>query len=187
MRRHWLAIAIPALLALSLVALLVVTPASADDARVVGAYRITASFERTPVYPLEANALLVRVVSESGAPVAGVDSSLRLRIGVPNQVTETWELTSVPGQPGVYKVLLTLPRAGSYNITLFGNLNGQQVSERFVTGQNGLDKVIAPPRSYPRGSGIVVLVTLVGYLVGVAYLTARAALGRYRRAHRPAA
>jgi hypothetical protein len=173
----------PALLAFAVA--LFVTAAAADDERTVGAYRVTASFASTPVYPLESNGLLIRVTSLAGEPVVGLERSLRLRIGVPNQVTETWNLDPVAGQPGVYKVQLALPRAGTYFMDLFGTIEGQTVNERFVTGAQGLDKVITRGRVYPKGAGIVVLITLGGYLAGLAWLLGRAALQR-RRAHRPA-
>jgi hypothetical protein len=98
-------------------------------------------------------------------------------------VTETWELTPVQGQPGAYQVILALPRAGTFFMDLIGTLDGQGVNERFITGERGLDKVIAHGRTYPRGAGIVVLLTFGGYLAGLAWLVGRAAL-RNRRAHR---
>ena len=166
---------------LLLLSLLAVTPVAADDERAVGPYRITASFATTPVYPEEPNALLIRVVADSGAPVVGLERTLRLRIGVPHQATETWELTPEPGQPGVYRVNLLLPRAGTYTMDLFGTLDGREVFERFITGQNGLDQVIVHGRQYPRGAGFVVLLTFGFYLVGLAYLLGRNALSRWKR------
>lgn len=161
-------------------------PAAADDARAVGAYRITAAFERSPVYPDENNALILHVTTVAGEPVAGLERTLRLRIGVPNQVTETWQLQPAAGRPGVYAVRLTLPRAGDYFMDLFGTVGDQAVNERFLTGQNGLEKVIAAPRQYPRGSWLVVLVTLAGYLLGLAYLGGRWLWGRMWARRRPA-
>lgn len=165
---HWLRGIAP--LALLVLFLATAAPAAADDERTAGAYRITAGFERSPVYPQESNALVIRVATATGEPVEGLERTLRLRVGVPNQVTETWNLQPVAGQPGVYKVRLALPRAGDYFMDLFGTVADQPVYERFLTGRNGLEKVIAPPRQYPRGSWLVVLITLGGYLLGLAYL-----------------
>lgn len=166
--------------------LLRATPAAADDVRTVGPYRIAVSFASTPVYPEESNALVIRVTDATGAPVTGLESALRLHIGVKNQVTETWNLEPVPAEPGTYRVILVLPRAGTYGMSLFGTLNGQPIDERYVTGDNGLDKVIAHGRSYPRGAGFIVLLTFGSYLLGLAILVGRAALARRRRLHRPA-
>jgi hypothetical protein len=151
-------------------------PAAADDSRIVGdGYRITAAWATTPVYPEELNALVIRVTDPQGQPVTGLEHTLRLRIGVPNQVTETWGLTPDPAAPGVYRVALSLPKAAVYVMDLQGTVHGTAVRERFVSGENGLEPVIAHPRQYPRGSWIVVLVTVGFYLVGLAYLCGRGA------------
>ena len=158
-------------------------PVAADDTRTVGRYRITASYATTPVYGKEPNALLIRVVSERGEPVIGLESALRLRISVPNQVSETWELTPVAGEPGLYKVDVLLPRAGTFTMDLFGTLDGQQVFERFITGQNGLDKVITRGHRYPRGSWLAVLITFSIYPIGLAVIFGRR-LWKWRQARR---
>lgn len=154
-----------------------------EDARVVGRYRVAVAFARTPVYAGEANPFLIRVTTLAGEPVNGVERTLRLRIGVPNQVTETWAVQPVAGQPGVYQVILALPRAGTFFIDLIGAIEEQPVHERFITGQQGLQKVIAHGRSYPRGAEYVVILTFGGYLTGLAWFIGRAIV-RYHRAHR---
>ena len=158
-------------------------PVAADDTRTVGRYRITASYASTPVYGKEPNGLMRRVVSESGEPVTGLESALRLRISVPNQVSETWELTAVAGEPGLYRVDLLLPRAGTFTMDLFGTLDGQQVFERFITGENGLEKVITRGRQYPRGSWVAVLITFGIYPIGLAFIFGRR-LVKWRQARR---
>lgn len=160
-------------LAVVLLALTRVAPTAADDQRAVGRYRITAGFERSPVYPQESNALVIHVTDATGAPVEGLEQTLRLRIGVPNQVTETWNLQPAAGRAGVYLVRLALPRAGDYFMDLFGVIGDQPVNERFITDRNGLEKVIAPPRQYPYGSWIVIVIVLGGYLLGLAWFGIR--------------
>lgn len=157
--------------------------ASADEQRQIGGYQVVAAFQHTPVYPGEMNGLVLTIATPAGQPAVGLDQSLRMRVGVPHQVTETWQLTADPARPGVYTVGLLLPRAGTYFLDLIGTIDGQSVSERFVTGQNGLDKVITHGRQYPNGSWIVIVVTFGGYLVGLAILLSRAGLARHR-AHR---
>jgi hypothetical protein len=169
-----------AMAAVVLMFALAAVPAAAADTRVVGAYQIAAAFAHTPVYPQEANPLVIRVATLAGEPVGGLEHTLRLRVGVPNQVTETWGLVPLHDQPGAYQVILSLPRAGTYFMDLFGTIDGQAVNERFITGQQGLDKVIAHGPSFPRGAGIVLLITFGGYLVGLAWLVGRAALRRQR-------
>lgn len=142
----------------------VVGPAAAEETRTIGGYQVTVGFARVPVYPLEANPFEIRVTTPAGEPVLGLEKSLRLRVGVPNQVTETWNLDPVAGQPGAYQVVLALPRAGDFFMDLIGDIQGQPVQERFITGQNGLEKVITRGRSYPRGAGYVVLVTFGSYV-----------------------
>jgi hypothetical protein len=169
----------------AVLAVILVGTAAAEETRSVGGYQVTVGFAHTPVYPQEANPVIIRIATTSGEPVTGVEKSLRLRVGVPNQVTETWNLDPVPGQPGAYRVILALPRAGTFFLDLFGDIQGQPVQEHFVTGQNGLEKVIAHGRSYPRGAWLVVLVTFGGYLVFLAGYYGRLLL-RLRRARHPA-
>ncbi len=174
------------LFALAVLASVFAAPrAHADDERISGPYRISASFVEKPLYALERNTLLVRVsAADTGAPVAGLESVLRVRVSVPHQASETLAILPVEGQPGDYRAELMFPRAGTFTIDLFGSIEGRSLSERFVTGDNGLDKVISRGRQYPHGSGYVVLFTFGLYVVGVLYLLIRAGLKR-RRAHGP--
>lgn len=109
------------------------TPAAAEDQRTVGSYVVVASFASTPVYPQEANAFVVRIRSvATGEPVTGLERSRRVRVGVPNQVTETWNLEPVPGEPGAYRVTLGLPRAGTFF------LPGRLRRHRWTAGQRAV-------------------------------------------------
>src|SRR6266545_4221032 len=78
---------------------LTAAPAHAEATRTVGPYHISVSFASTPVYPEEANALIIQVAGSDGAPVTDLEHTLRLRVGVPNQVTETMSLAALPGRP----------------------------------------------------------------------------------------
>src|SRR5581483_2613963 len=158
----------------------VVGTAAAEETRTVAGYQVTVGFGRTPVYPQEANPFVIHVTTPAGEPVLGLEKSLRLRVGVPNQVTETWNLDPVAGQPGAYQVVLALPRAGTFFMDLIGEIEGQRVQEHFITGQNGLEKVIAQGRSYPRGAGYVVLITFGSYLVFLAWYYGRLLLRMLR-------
>ena len=176
---RWLALA-AALTLLVVIAPRSARPAAAEVTRTVGPYRFTLGFATTPVYAEEPNAILIHAATADGAPVTGLDEVLLLNIGVQHQATESLALTPEPGQPGHYKVNIILRRAGIYTLVLFGTLDGQPIAERFVTEQDGLDKIITRGRQYPRGSAVVVVLTLGVYLVGLAYLVARGAL-RWRR------
>jgi hypothetical protein len=157
----------------ALITAFLIGSAAAEETRTVAGHQVTVGFGRVPVYPGEANPFVIRVATPAGEPVAGLERSLRLRVGVPNQVTETWNLEPVAGQPGAYQVVLALPRAGSYFMDLFGDIQGQQVQERFITGQNGLEKVITHGRQYPRGAAWVIVVTFGSYLVFLAWYYGR--------------
>lgn len=157
-----------------------VSPADAQPVRTVGPYTVAVWFASTPVYPKEGNALFIQVTRADGTPVAGLEQTLRLRVGLPNQATETMPLSPERDRPGVYRVDLLLPRAAPYSMTLLGRIEDTPVNELFVTGRD-LDKVIVRERQYPKGSGYVVAFTFGLYLVGLAFLTARGALHWHRR------
>lgn len=172
---------------LAVVSLAGARTARADDVRMVGPYRVSASFASAPVYPLEPNALVFRITDENGAPVTGAENSLVLHIGEMYQATETLPLEPLKDQPGMYQARLMLPRAGIFSMQLLGTLGSQKVEERFITEQNGLDKVITRGRVYPRGAGWVVLFTISAYLVGVAWLVGRAGIRMLRQRRMPRA
>jgi hypothetical protein len=169
-------------LVLVLIALVSSSPASAEERRTVGAYDITLGWEKTPVYPDEANAIIVRVFTSDGRPVDGLGDTVMLRVGIPQQVTETIPLTQQPGQPGVYRVDLLLPRAAPYGFNLLGEVHGQRIDEKYLSGRDGLDKVIVKGRVYPKGALWVVAFTFGSYLVGLGVFGVRALL-RWRRRH----
>ncbi len=153
----------------------------AEASREVAGHRLTLWFETTPVYPEERNAMFVRVQTAEGAPVEGLaDGNLRLRIGIPNQVTETLAMEALPGQPGVYRVDILLPRAAPYTMQVLARIGGAAIDETFITGRE-LDKVIVRDRQYPRGAEWAVIITFGGYLVGLAFLLIRSAIKRRRR------
>lgn len=164
-----------------------VETAQAEAVRTVGDYVIGVSFARSPVYPNEPLEFLLRVTTLDGTPVTGLEETLLLRVSVPNQVTETLAVGPLADRPGVYKVDLLFLRAGIYNLHVLGAINGQRVNEQFLTGKDGLDKVIVRDgKSYPKGSGWVVAVTFGAYLVGLAGFGVYY-LNRWRRRQRPVA
>lgn len=143
--------------------------AHAEAVHTAGDYRIAVSFARSPVHPHEPLEFIIRVTTLDGTPVFGLEETLLLRVGIPNQVTETLAVAPLPDRPGVYKVDLIFPRSAYYNMHILGTINDQRVSEHFLTGKDGLDKVIVKEgRSYPKGSIWVVALTFGSYLVGLA-------------------
>lgn len=165
---------------LAAVALARAAPVGAQPVRPVGPYTVSVWFASTPVYPEEGNALYIQVMRADGTSVSGLEQTLRLRVGLPNQATETMPVSPVGGRPGVYRVDLLLPRAAPYSMTLLGRIEDTPVNELFITGRD-LDNVIVRPPQYPKGSAYVVAFTFGLYLVGLAYLIARGALHRHRR------
>ena len=155
-------------------------PAAADEERALGPYRVTMSFAQTPLYAMQGNQLLIRV-REGERPVSGLDETLLVRISLRNQASETMALAPVTAEPGLYAVSIILPRAGVYTFQLIGTAGGQQVDERFITGQNGFAEVLPQGRSYPKGSWAVMLFSLGLYLVGLAWLLGRAGRQRWRK------
>lgn len=157
--------------------------ARAEAVHTAGDYQIGVTFVQSPVHPNEPLELLIRVTTLDSTPVTGLEETLLLRVGIPNQVTETLAVAPMPDRPGVYKVDLLFPRAAYYNIHVLGTINGQQVSEKYLTGKDGLEKVIVKEgKSYPKGSNWVVVFTFGSYLVGLVGFGVFY-LNRWRRRH----
>lgn len=158
-------------LLVSLIALVAVagraTVARADASRIIGPYVVTVGFTTTPVYSAEPNPLIFRFTDAAMQPVTGLEDTLRVRVSIPNQVTETMPVDPVAGQPGVYRLLFLPPRATIFQFNLLGTIREQTVDEKFFT-ERDLDKVITRGRQYPRGSWVPVVLSLAFYVVGLA-------------------
>src|SRR5439155_1464117 len=64
---------------------------------------------------------------------------------------------------------------------VFGRVGGQDMNERFVTGTEGLGKVVVEGQAYPRGASWVVLITFGAYIVGLVVFGLRWLRRRPRR------
>jgi len=76
-----------------------------------------------------------------GEPVTGLESTLHAEVKFADQ---TMTLDLEPGlEPGRYQALFIPSAAGAYTFHIFGEINGSQVDESFVSGPDTFDDVQA--------------------------------------------
>jgi hypothetical protein len=126
---------------------LLLTPgaALAHERRAVanGAYDVSVGWDVEPPSPNQANAATVRITRAATSPaqaVVGAESSLRLRVRYGSQQREL-RLRADARQPGLYLADLTPSRAGDYQFTLVGSIEGQLVDATFDTADRQLEAV----------------------------------------------
>ena len=78
--------------------------------------------------------------SDSPTPVEGADKTLKVRIQAGDQMQE-FPLRAVFGQQGYYLADIIPTRAGDYQWTFVGTLNGDQINETFDTADGKFDAV----------------------------------------------
>jgi hypothetical protein len=121
---------------------LVVLPASAHERRQVGPYVVVVGFDTEPAYLEELNAASIQVFRADGQPLEGVDKSLKVEVSTGGS-SRTFDLRPKPGRPGTYIAEFIPTRTGVYVFRLFGTLESLPVDERFESGPNRFDEVVA--------------------------------------------
>jgi hypothetical protein len=142
---RFLAVA-PALLLLSV--FLVPGSAFAHERRTIGSgkYDVVVGWDVEPAYQGLKNAASIRI-SQAGSspavPVEGAETSLRVQIRQGNDVRE-FPLRSVFGQKGYYVAHIVPTRAGNYQWTFVGSVNGDPINDMFDTADgkfNGIEPI----------------------------------------------
>lgn len=134
---------LPVLLVLAILAL--PATALAHERRTVGGgkYDVVVGWDVEPAYQGQKNAASIRI-SQGGSsppvPVTGAEKTLTVQIRQGADVQE-FPLRSVFGQPGYYVADIVPTRAGDFQWTFGGTINGDTVSEKFDTADGKFNKV----------------------------------------------
>ena len=195
--------------ALLLVALMVPTSALAHERRTIGnggsKYDVAVGWDVEPAYAGQKNGASIRI-SQAGSnptvPVTGAEKTLKVQIRQ-GATTREFPLRAVFGQEGYYVADIVPTRDGDYQLTFTGNINGDQVNERFDTADGKFNKVepitalqFPQPLPDPAQQGAALsaaqsdaqsarMMALAG--IGVGVLGLLAALGAWLTRPRPAA
>lgn len=134
---------LPAVLLFGL--LTVPTSALAHERRTVagGKYDVVVGWDVEPAFTSEKNAASIRISkagSDPAEPIEGADKTLKLQLKQ-GASTRDVPLRAVFGQKGYYVADFVPTRAGDYQWTFTGAINGDPVNETFDTADGKFDKV----------------------------------------------
>jgi hypothetical protein len=134
-----LAAAVLALLAL----VLNITAAQAHERREVGPNQFVVGWDVEPAFEGEKNGVGLRITaSDTTQPMEGAQETLQVEVThVPLEVSQTYPLRTVFGEPGYYLVDIVPTAPGQYRFRFFGAVNGEEVNETFESGPNTFDDV----------------------------------------------
>jgi hypothetical protein len=122
-----------------LVSLVGVTVAFAHEQRTVGKYTFVVGFLNEPAYTGFPNSLDMRIMeAQSGKPVEGLEKTLRAEV-IFGASTMPLQLRARFGQPGAYLADFVPTKAGTYIFHITGDVQGQQVDEKFESGPGRFD------------------------------------------------
>ncbi len=164
--------------ALALAALFPVVAAAQESTPLVrhaGPYELTVSYLHTPPLVEVDNALVVEVRDmRSGAPVTGLERSLRLEAWVtpPKASARSVFVTLRPARarPGVYEGVFVPPSVGEYTFRLTGQIDAVRVDETFRSGPGGLPSAEPAETDYSSPGAYLAWGLLAVYLVGLGAL-----------------
>jgi hypothetical protein len=130
--------------------------ALAHERRVIGNYEIEVGWLNEPALADEPNGLFLSVVffpngvpaeggegaQTEGQPVEGLEETLQAEI-IAGGGAQTKELTLEPAfnAPGEYESVIIPSVPGDYSFRIFGDLEGQQIVERFSSGPETFDSI----------------------------------------------
>jgi hypothetical protein len=135
-------------IAVCLLLVLVALPASAlaHERRTIadGNFDVVVGWDVEPAYQGQKNAASIRISqggSNPAVPVTGADKTLRVQIRQGSDVRE-FPLRSVFGQSGYYVADILPTRAGDFQWTFVGDINGDPVDDMFDTADGKFNKVL---------------------------------------------
>ena len=152
----------------------------AEETRTVAGYQFAVGFRDEPAYVEQPNAVLLRLADSAGRPVAGAHETLKVEIGVLGR-KQTLDFRPVRDRPDTYEAVFIPPHSGEYTLRFFGRIDGTPIEETFVSGRNGIGKVITRSSNDYSSWGAYFAFGLLGaYLVGLVVIYV------VRRQRRPA-
>jgi hypothetical protein len=118
------------------------TPTLAHERRDVGKYQFVVGFITEPALQGEPNGIDLRITDrETQQPVVGAERSLKANVAFGAQPPREFPLRARFQMPGSYTADLIPTRSGAYIFTFAGEIDGQQVNERFESGPGRFDEV----------------------------------------------
>ncbi len=108
-----------------------------------GKYDVVVGWDVEPAYQSQKNAASIRISqggSNPAVPVTGAEKTLKVQIRQGNDVRE-FPLRTVFGQNGYYVADIVPTRAGDFQWTFVGDINGDSISEKFDTADGKFNKV----------------------------------------------
>lgn len=134
--------------AVALLALFLPGTALAHERRTIanGKYDVVVGWNVEPAYSGQMNGATIRIMNAgTTAPVTGADKSLKIAI-LQGASTQSFPLTPVFGQDGLYIANVMPTRVGDYRFVFSGNINGDAVNETFDSADgkfNGVENLSA--------------------------------------------
>ncbi|MBV8980582.1 MAG: hypothetical protein JO086_06755 [Acidimicrobiia bacterium] len=127
-------------------------PASAHEQRKVGAYQITIGWEHEPTYTGVENAVQIFIKDAKGNPVddLGDPPSLKVQVINGSQISDPLDLGASfdpdtgLGTHGEFDAPIIPTVPGDYTFHLTGNINGQNIDEKFTSSDKTFDPVKDP-------------------------------------------
>jgi hypothetical protein len=147
--------------ALTIIAMVEPSPASAHERREVGKYLVVVGFNDEPALQGEPNGaqITISVPSEGDRRVEGLADSLRVSVAAGGGQPREFPLRAVFGQPGRYVADFIPTRPGVYIFSFSGSIEGTSINERFESGPGRFDEVTAVesmqfPEAVPPGNEV---------------------------------
>jgi hypothetical protein len=124
-------------------------PASAHEARTVGAYHFLVGWGEEPAYVGQQNSVQLILTSAAGKPVTDLGDSLKVEVLYQSQSTTlslepTFDPDTGLGTPGDYRAWFFPTAPGDYTFHFTGTIGSQSVDERFTSGPQTFDPVGDP-------------------------------------------
>lgn len=146
MKRIALSIAVAIGLPAAVVAL-VAAPASAHEARTVGAYHFLVGWGAEPAYAGSQNSVqLILSYQSDGKPVANLGDSLKVEVSSGSAkatfpIVPTWDPDSGLGTIGDYRAWFIPTAPGNYTFHFTGSLGKQKIDQSFTSSATTFDTV----------------------------------------------
>jgi hypothetical protein len=118
------------------------TPTRAHERRDVGKYQFVVGFITEPALQGEPNGIDLRITDrETQQPIEGAERALTAAIAFGGGQAKELPLRARFRMPGSYTADVIPTRSGDYVFTFRGEIDGQQVNERFESGPGRFDEV----------------------------------------------
>ncbi len=149
MFRHMTAWLVAALAIASAWVALAAGPASAHEARTVGAYHFLVGWGEEPAYVGQQNSVQLVLTTSAGKPVADLGDSLKVDViyqsaSITLPLEPTFDPDTGLGTPGDYRAWFFPTAPGDYTFHFTGAIGSQSVDERFTSGPQTFDPVGDP-------------------------------------------